>query len=280
MRQLLLGLSMGLGIVITQFSMAQSFRLVDQSELLYLHLDSGLVVVELNGIYAPNTVARIKALAGAGFYNGKMFYRVIDGFVAQGGANDEAPDPNYPPLPMEAKRMVAPTDAITLVPSPDLFAAFTGFKHGFAVGLDADKKRSWLLHCPGSLGMSRANEPDSATTDFYIVIGQAPRYLDGIMTVFGRVIWGMDKVQQIIRADVTGSGIIAADKPQTKIRWAAVGAALPKTQQLALMVEETQGKLFEEKLIDRLERPQAFFYEKPPRVLDVCQIPLRVKLAN
>ncbi|MDN3639347.1 peptidylprolyl isomerase [Simiduia curdlanivorans] len=280
MRYLLLGLLIVVSVSIAQFSAAQSFRAVDQSELLYLHLDTGLVVVELNSVYAPNTVARIKTLAGAGFYNGKSFYRVIDGFVAQGGAGDDEPDPSHSPLPMEARRMTAPTEDITLVPSPDLFAALTGFKNGFAVGLDTDKRRSWLLHCPGTLGMSRANEPDSATTDFYIVIGQAPRYLDGIMTVFGRVIWGMDKVQQIIRADVTGSGIIPADKPQTHIRWAAIGAALPKAQQLALLVEETQGKAFEDKLSDRLQRPQAFFYEKPPKVLDVCQIPLRVKLAN
>lgn len=270
-------LLVGLFVFMSHLSAAQNFRAVDQSELLYLNLDSGLVVVELNSDYAPATVARIKTLAGSGFYNGKSFYRVIDGFVAQGGAGDDDASPTYAPLKMEARK-VTTAEGIILLPSPDLFAAFTGFKNGFALGLDAEKRRSWLLHCPGALGMSRSNEPDTATTDFYIVIGQAPRYLDGIMTIFGRVVWGMDKVQQIIRADVTGSGMIEADQPQTRIRWAAIGNALPEDQQLALMVEVTNDKAFEDKLNDRLARPQAFFYEKPPKVLDVCQVPLRVKL--
>lgn len=257
---------------------AQEFRALAQDDLLYLHLDTGVVVVELNAQYAPRTVAQIRMLAGAGFYNGRSFYRVIDGFVAQGGVGEDESNAQAAILPLESFRALSAKEPVTIVQSPDMFAPHTAFWRGFAIGLSQNKRNSWLLHCPGAIGMSRANEPDTATSDFYIVIGQAPRYLDSIMTIFGRVVWGMDSVQKIIRAHPTSSGIIAKDQPQTLIRWAAIGSGLPKEQQLALAVEMTEGQAFEDKLKDRRARPQAFFFRKPPAVLDACQVPIGIQL--
>lgn len=257
---------------------AQEYRTLPQKDLWYLHLDTGLVVIALNERYAPNAVAQIRQLTGEGFYNGRFFYRVIDGFVAQAGLGDTLPTTPIKPLAIEANTRLSKDDALTLVQRADMFAPYTGFLQGFAVGIANDNRTSWLLHCPGAVGMARGDDPDSASTEFYIVLGQAPRYLDNIMTLFGRVVWGMDKVQAILRADPMGSGVIAGDEPKTRIRWAAMGDSLPAEQQVALQLERTDGPAFEQKLTDRRERPQPFFFRKPPPVLDVCQVPVRVQL--
>lgn len=254
---------------------ALQYRTIDQHNLWYLYLDTGMVVIELNDRYAPKTTEKIRALSGAGFYNGKPFYRVIEGFVAQAGANDVSA--KLPRLRLEPSIKLTRKDPYTLVQRPDMFAPITGFWQGFAAGLADDQRTSWLLHCPGAVGMARDDDPDSATTDFYIVIGQAPRYLDGLMTVFGRVVWGMDKVQKIVRVQPTINDKLSPARSPTRIRWAAVGSSLPAEQRLTLRVEQTQGEAFEQKLAERRTRPQAFFFRKPPPVLDICQIPLAVE---
>lgn len=257
---------------------AQDYRELPQNNLWYLYLDSGMVVIALNERYAPDTVAQIRQLTSAGFYNGRYFYRVIDGFVAQAGVGDAELTTPPKPLALEANTRLTKEDALTLVQRADLFAPYTGFLQGFAVGVADDNRTSWLLHCPGVVGMARGDDPDSASSEFYIVLGQAPRYLDNIMTLFGRVVWGMDKVQAILRADPMGSGVMADNEPKTRIRWAAMGDALPAEQRLSLQLERTDGPAFEQKLKDRRERPQAFFFRKPPQVLDACQVPVRVQL--
>jgi len=257
---------------------AQEWRDLDQESLLYLQLDTGLVVIELNSAYAPKTVSRIKQLTRSGFYRGTSFYRVIDGFVAQGGAEEEGTDneqkSELAALPMEAYRPIGKKDLLTSVQSPDMFAPHTFYIDGFAAGAGSKKSPSWLLHCPGTVGMSRGNEPDTATTDFYVVIGQAPRYLDGIMTLFGQVVWGMDRVQKINRGPAMENGIIQNNADRTHIQWAAIGADLAADQQLLIQVEDTNTQAFREKLIDRRQRPAEFFYQKPPPVLDICQVPI------
>lgn len=269
------GVCLGFVVFLSGPVSGQSFRPLEQANLWYLYLDTGMVIVELNDRYAPKTSAQIRALSGAGFYNGKSFYRVIEGFVAQAGANGNTA--NTPPLRLEANVKLTARDPLHVVQRPDMFAPITGFWQGFAVGVGQDQRTSWLLHCPGAVGMSRADDPDSASTDFYIVIGQAPRYLDNIMTLFGRVVWGMDKVQQILRAKPESDGMLAPGEPQTRIRWAAIGSALPVEQRIQLSVEQTVGEEFEQKLADRRARPHPFFFRKPPAVLDACQVPVAVR---
>ncbi|MDC2890312.1 peptidylprolyl isomerase [Psychrosphaera algicola] len=58
-----------------------------------------------------------------------------------------------------------------------------------------------VLHCSGTVAMARGNGADSASSEFYIVIGHAPRHLDRNMSVFGRVVFGMDVVQRLPRGD-------------------------------------------------------------------------------
>ena len=169
----------------------EEWRRVAASNLIVMELDEGEVLVELNPAFAPLTVARFKRLVRKGFYDGQSFYRVIDGFVAQGGdgsdmgiANDE------PMIPAEFDRAWSDNLRYTTVQSPDLYASETGIVDGFPVGRDREEGRIWLAHCPGAVAMARGVEPASSSTDFYIVIGQAPRYLDRNLTIFGRVVVG------------------------------------------------------------------------------------------
>ncbi len=74
--------------------------------------------------------------------------------------------------------------------------------------------------------MARNDDPDSGGTDFYIVIGQAPRYLDRNLTVFGRVVWGMDVVQRIKRGPTLENGIIEKDLERTWIKRMRLASSL------------------------------------------------------
>ena len=121
--------------------------------------NGGRVVIQLRPDAAPLTVQRIQSLAQAGFYNGLAFHRVIPGFMAQGG--DPAGDG---------------TGGSQL---PDVKAEF-----------------NTLPHLRGSVAAARAESPDSANSQFYVMF--APRIsLDGKYTVFGRVISGMQFVDKI-----------------------------------------------------------------------------------
>lgn len=258
------------------------YRMPNADELLYLELDVGLVIIELNPLFAPKHATQIKKLVRNNFYSGLTFYRVIDGFVAQAGTNlDE--DNGKPDFEMKNKSLKLPIepslsniDNKTFIPvqSPDMFAAHTGFIDGFGAAKNNEDSLTWLTHCPGVIGMSRNNAPDTATTDFYIVIGQAPRYLDGIMTIFGRVIHGMDIVQRINRGNANQNGLFSNSSEATKIKNISVASDLPKSKQLEIMIERTDTISFKNKLSERRLRSDPFFYQKPPQTLDICQVPV------
>lgn len=134
----------------------------------------GRVSIQLRPDVAPHSVERIKALTRQGFYNGLIFHRVIEGFMAQGG------DPEG-----------TGTGGSEL---PDLAAEFNG-----------------LPHVRGAVGMARAQDPNSANSQFYIMF--VPRLnMDRNYTVFGRVVAGMNFVDTIERGEppLTPTRIIRA----------------------------------------------------------------------
>lgn len=223
------------------------WRDLDPADTVYLQLPDGEVVIELNPDFAPKTVAQFKRLVADGFYDGLTFYRVIDGFVAQGGDRSDMTDATntVPTLPAEFDREWADELAWTSVQKPDLFAPETGFVDGFAAARDMEQSRVWLAHCPGIVAMARNNEPDTGSTDFYIVIGQAPRYLDRNLTIFGRVVDGMEIVQRIIRGKPEENGMIPDGAPQTEILRASLGSDLSPAERAALQVQDTGGSEFQ-----------------------------------
>ena len=257
------------------------WRSLDPGDTVYLELGDGPVIIELAPEFAPKTVAQFRDLVADGFYDGLTFYRVIDGFVAQGGDQSDMTDkPSAAPnLPAEFERAWSDELAWTGVQKPDLFAPETGFIDGFAAARDSQEGRVWLTHCPGVVAMARNNEPDTGSTDFYIVIGQAPRYLDRNLTIFGRVVHGMEIVQRIIRGKPADNGMIPEGAPQTEILRAVQGSDLPPAQRAAIQVQDTNSSAFQAVLHSRRVRDNAFFHKKPPEVLDVCQVPVLTRPA-
>ena len=136
-----------------------------------LKLKDGDVKIELFDDVAPNHVQRIKDLANSGKYDNVVFHRVIDGFMAQTGdvkfGNSESGNFDLRRAGMGGSDM------------PDLEQEFNS-----------------LPHDRGTLSMARAQDPNSANSQFFICFQPAP-FLDRQYTVFGKVIEGMDVVHQI-----------------------------------------------------------------------------------
>ncbi|MFN3130513.1 peptidylprolyl isomerase [Roseibium sp.] len=135
----------------------------DLENTLYLDLKDGRVVIELRPDLAPNHVARIKELTREGFYDGIVFHRVIDGFMAQTG------DP-------------------------------TGTGRGGSDKPDVNAEFSSEPFQRGTLGMARAQNPNSANSQFFIMFNDGD-WLNGQYTVFGKVVEGMDLVDNITKGE-------------------------------------------------------------------------------
>jgi peptidylprolyl isomerase len=154
----------------------------DPENLIYLDLKDGRVVIELRPDLAPKHVARIKELTRKGFYDGIVFHRVIEGFMAQGG------DPT---------------------------GTGTG---GSGVKLPAEFSREPFVR--GTLGMARSADPNSGDSQWFICFAPAP-FLDGKYTVWGRVIEGMDHVDNIKKGDPSANGVVASPDKIVRMRVAA-----------------------------------------------------------
>ncbi|MET0689063.1 MAG: peptidylprolyl isomerase [Methyloceanibacter sp.] len=131
-------------------------------DTLIIETTKGRVTVGMRPDLAPNHVARIKELARAGFYDGVPFHRVIEGFMAQ-----------------------------------------TGDPTGTGTGGSGQKLRAEFNtepHTRGAVSMARAQNPDSADSQFFICFDEAT-FLDRQYTVWGRVIEGMENVDKITRGE-------------------------------------------------------------------------------
>jgi peptidylprolyl isomerase len=260
----------------------KDWRAVDPQNLVLLDTRYGEVAIELAPEFAPINAARFKALVRAHFYDGKSFYRVVDGFVAQGGIGEGTASTKgnskidktlvqWPHLKAEFDRPVGNDVVFTPLGSPDPFAPEAGHVDGFPVGRDAQEGRMWILHCPGTLAFARDNAPDTASTEFYIVIGEAPRRLDRNLTAFGRVLDGLQYIQKLERGNPdVDLGVIHDEKARDPILRVRIAADLPAAQRPDYRVMRTESAAFA-KVIDGRRHPSPEFYHRPPLAnLDVC----------
>lgn len=268
----------------------QSWVDIPQQQLVYLQLSDGKksvgqVVLQLADPFTPKTSARFRQLVHDRFYDGLPFYRVIDQFVLQAGLPENEKHPAklnkvYPPIPAEFSWPIRGEDSHTPVQSGDLLADETGFNQGFAVG--RAKGREWLIHCPNLVNMARDSNPASATTDFAIMQGQAPRHLDQNMNVFGRVIWGTEVLNLIPRGDKAAGGMLAVNMRRGVIVSARLGSELPSAAQLPLQQQLTSSADFQQMLQRRRARSDEFYQDKGNGKLDICYLgaPVRLKTAQ
>jgi peptidylprolyl isomerase len=154
----------------------------DPENTLYLDLTYGRVVIEMRPDLAPKHVAQIKKLARAGFYDGIVFHRVIDGFMVQGG------DPSGNGTGGSGNRLPA--------------------------------EFSQERHVRGVASMARSRDPNSADSQFFIMLGTASS-LDGQYTVWGKVTSGMEFVDKIKKGDQNNNGMVRDPDKIVRMRVAA-----------------------------------------------------------
>ncbi len=156
--RMLLKLLLTIGFIMTLTDAAQA---ADPENTLVMETEHGTVVIEMLPDVAPKHVARIKELTREGFYDGVVFHRVMEGFMAQTG------DP-------------------------------TGTGTGGS-GQKIEAEFSTVPFTRGTVGMARAQNPNSADSQFFIMLADGS-FLNGQYTVWGRVVEGMDAVDQIKKA--------------------------------------------------------------------------------
>ncbi len=183
MKQLVLAL-------ITGIFMSSAAQSADLENTLYLDTKDGRVVIELMPEKAPKHVARLKELTREGFYDGVVFHRVIDGFMAQTG------DPTGTGMGGSDKK--------------DLKAEFNDVSH----------KR-------GVVSMARSANPNSANSQFFIVLEDST-FLDRQYTGFGKVIDGMEHVDAIKKGASHKNGEVTNPDKIVKMTVAADAAKAEK----------------------------------------------------
>jgi peptidylprolyl isomerase len=250
----------------------EEWRDVEPENLVVMDVSYGRILLELAPAFAPKHVERFRALVRAKFYDGQSFYRVIDGFVAQGGVgeDEDKKHPEWPPLKAEFDRPIGDDVRFATLMSPDLFAREVGHVEGFPVGRDWEEGRMWLLHCPGTLAMARDTEPDTGATEFYIPIGHGPRRLDRNLTAFGRVLDGMQHLQKLNRGDPkVESGVIQDASKRDAIVRVQLAADMPRDERPRMQVMDTMSKGFVDYKAQR-RNPAPDFYKRPAANLDIC----------
>ncbi len=158
---------------------------VDGENTIYLDLKDGRVVIRLLPDLAPKHVKRIKELVRQGFYDGLNFHRVIEGFMAQGG------DPR----------------------GDGTGGSGINIKHEFSPPSVKSHKR-------GILSMARAMDPDSADSQFFIMLADSP-HLDGQYSIWGEVVEGMQYVDSIKKGNPRDNGTVKGPDKIVRMRIAA-----------------------------------------------------------
>jgi peptidylprolyl isomerase len=162
-------MSVVLGVLVGSANAQQIIQ--DPENTLILQLKDGNVKIELYPDKAPQHVARLKELAREKFYDNIVFHRVIDGFMVQTG------DPTGTGMGGSSK--------------PNLKAEFNDMKH-----------------VKGVVSMARSSDPNSANSQFFIMLADVPS-LDGQYTAFGKVVEGMEFIDNIKKGDSKKNGQVS-----------------------------------------------------------------------
>jgi peptidylprolyl isomerase len=157
-------------LLFVMFSLVSASHAEDLENMLYMNLESGRVTIKLRPDLAPNHVERIKELVREGFYDGVVFHRVIPGFMAQTG------DP-------------------------------TGTGSGGS-GQNLNAEFTLTPHVRGTVSMARAQSPNSADSQFFIVYDTAS-HLDGQYTVWGEVTEGMELIDALNKGTAANNGMVS-----------------------------------------------------------------------
>lgn len=224
---------------------AADWRTPNPEDVLVIDTNKGRIIVELNPQVAPAHVVRVRELAREGLYNGRSFFRVIDEFMAQTGDPQDTGEggSSKPDLAGEFMfRRGADTPFVQVASAAGSETGFVGAlpvmtQSSMLMSMTADGKVSgWGLYCPGVAGMARANDPNSANSQFFLM-RQAYPSLEKRYTAFGRVISGLD----VVRAIKTGEPV---DPPQDKMDRVRVLADIPAAERPKIRVIDPKSAWF------------------------------------
>jgi peptidylprolyl isomerase len=257
-----------------------NWRQVDPENTLYIDTAHGRIVVEMYPEVAPNHVERIKTLARAHFYDGLLFHRVVDNFMAQTG-DPLGTGEGASSLPDLRQEFLFRRGAdMPFVQAAQQGGARLGFYKALPIESQPDAQMAVTadgrvfanaLHCPGVASMARSGEVrgvdqvDSANSQFFLM--RAPNTaLDKRYTIWGRVVWGQSAVQ----------ALAVGNPPPNPDRMLAVRVAadLPESERAPIYVLRTEGPDFRE-LIEETRRDRGADFS----ICDV-QIPARVPREN
>ncbi|HYF23002.1 MAG TPA: peptidylprolyl isomerase [Caulobacteraceae bacterium] len=258
MRTVLLAAALALAAVAAQAG-SGDWRRLDPELLWVIDTNKGRVVVELRPELAPNAVERIRLLTRERLYDGLLFHRVIDGFMAQTGdpGNVDSGRSSHPDLKAEFTFRRGPETPFVPVAAPA--GAVVGFVGAVPVQTQPDshftrsadgKGAGWGLYCPGVVGMGRGDDPDSANAEFFLMREAYPS-LDKRYTVVGRVVSGLD----VVRSLKTGEPVIDADR-MVRVRMAS---ELPDAERPRIEVMDAAGPAFQAKVAAAKRRKGADF---------------------
>jgi peptidylprolyl isomerase len=169
--------------------MTATAHAADPENTLYMDLKDGRVVIEMYPDKAPQHVARIKELTREGFYDGVVFHRVIEGFMAQTG------DP-------------------------------TGTGTGGSKKSDLKAEFNDVKHVRGVTSMARTQDPNSANSQWFIMLDDSS-HLDGQYTAWGKVVEGMEHVDAIKKGSPYNNGAVSNPDKIIKMQVAADAEASP-----------------------------------------------------
>jgi len=213
---------------------AADWRTPDPENVMVIDTTKGRILLELYPEVAPNHVARYRELTRTGLYDGRAFFRVIDKFMAQTGDPKDTGEGGSDKPDLAAEFTFRRGTQTPFVMVQDQTVAEVGFigalpvksQSAMLMPMTADGKISaWGLYCPGVAGAARAEQPDTANSQFFLMRQTYPS-LEKRYTAFGRVISGLEAV----RAIKAGEPVVDPDK-------------MVKAQMLADMPAATRPKV-------------------------------------
>lgn len=222
------------------------WREVDPENTLVIDTNKGRVIVELVPEAAPKHVERLKELTRKKVYDGLVFFRVIDMFMAQTGDPQNTGSGSTEMPNLAAEFTFRRDKDMAFAPVANRSGVEEGFVRSLPVVTQSDsymsmtsdnKAASWGTYCPGVVGMARDEAPDSANSQFFLM-RQAYPSLDKRYTAFGRVVAGLD----VVRAIKTGEPVADPDK-MTLVR---ILADIPEPDRPRVRVLNPKGPAFQE----------------------------------
>lgn len=262
-------------------SPTSAWKVIPADDLLVMDLaNGGRVVIQLAPAFAPVHVANIRALARGNYWNGATIYRLQDNYVAQWGLNDS--DKGIPAgvVAKPPAEYTRPLKGLAIKPlgSPDPYAPGAGFADGWPVAYSAKGGWADLTHCYGTVGVGRNLSPDTGMGgELYAVIGHAPRQLDRVIALVGRVVEGIDKLSSLPRG--TEALGFYKDKAQyAPITGIRLASDMPAADRPSFEYMDTASATFADYLRVRANRYDDF-YIRPAGGVDLCNVQVPVRRA-